>query len=117
MIFCRQCVDWAFSRWRGWCSNGTKSWKEKPDLPEISQLTDEGCPRCNGTEGVDLSEIFYQNYHGEYSTGLPDYFTLGVNPDNADALQRFGRPYQDSWVTRRIPLDQLDGEMKNSRYR
>lgn len=109
-VLCRSCADWAFTRWRGWCSLGTLGWEEKPDLPAVPVLVDGRCPRCGGHHGLAIEEVVYQNYHSEYSTGLPDYYVLAVDSDPASFHTRWGRPYRDSWITGRVPMEQLTAD-------
>jgi hypothetical protein len=114
---CRRCAEWAFARWRGWCSAGTEHWAEKPDLPAVPHLQSELCKRCGAHEGVDVEPIVYMNVHGPFNTGLPDYFRLVIQPEPRAEALRWGRPYKDAWVVERIPLDELEARMRNSRYR
>ena len=116
---CRRCAEWAFDRWRGWCSAGTEHWAEKPDLPAVPQLHADRCPRCGGSEGLSVARIVYRSVHGEFNTGLPDYYVLVVlkeSPTEGDSAQRWGRPYRDAWVVDRIPLDELEERIRTSRY-
>ncbi len=117
---CRRCAEWAFARWRGWCAAGTAQWAEKPDLPAVPGLHSGRCPRCSGSDGVSIARIAYRNVHGEFNTGLPDYFVLVILEDSSAAwasAQRWGHPYNDAWVVDRIPFDELEERMRDSKYR
>ena len=116
-LLCEACARWAFSVWRGWCSSGTESWAEKPDLPAVSMVEAGPCPRCSGTTTVSLSQVYYRNIHGPHSTGLPDYFELVIQDNDPFNMRRWGRPFLDKWISARIPLDELVARMKHSRYR
>ena len=114
---CRTCAEWAFARWRGWCSMGTEDWTEKPNLPDVPSLDGGKCPRCGGADGLKLEDVSYQNVHGPYNTGLPDYFCLRMDPANLKWGAEWGKPYRDAWASERIPLDELEERMRGSRYR
>lgn len=115
---CKACAQWAFARWRGWCSAGTESWRDKPNLPDVPMLAGDRCPRCGGTEGLPTSTVYYSNVHGPYNTGLPDYFKLIIDSSaTARSRARWGNPYCDSRVPARIPLDKLEEAMNKSKYR
>ncbi len=105
---CRTCAEWAFARWRGWCSAGTETWQQKPNLPDVPLLDGGVCPRCQGSIGVRPEEITYHNFHGPSNTGLPDYYFLDLDPANRTFGEKWGRPYLDAWVSERIPLDLLE---------
>lgn len=115
---CLTCAEWAFSRWRGWCSFGTERWRDKPDLPDVPLL--EGgkpCSRCAGTTTVRVEQVYYHNIHGEYNTGLPDYFVLEIHSSDTSDMRRWGSPFADPWIVDRIPVAELEAHMLTSRYR
>ncbi len=116
-ILCKACAQWAFARWRGWCSTGTENWSEKPDLPDVPILEGSGCPRCGGTEGLPTSNVYYRNVHGPYNTGLPDYFQLIIDSSGTIGLGKWGKPYRNKRISARIPLNKLEEAMKFSKYR
>lgn len=111
---CLACAEWAFARWKGWCSEGTEDWRDKPDLPRVPLLSQGPCSRCGGTAGLDRDQIYYSNRHGGGSTGLPEYFTLAI--DEGGGIPRhtisFGKPYRDPWIRKRIPLAELEARMR-----
>lgn len=109
---CKSCAEWAFARWRGWCSDGTQHWSEKPDLPEVPFLSAGRCPTCSGQTPLPLSSVVYENVHGPHNTGLPDFFRLVIQDEGSTKLRRFGHPFRDPWITRWIPLSELETEMR-----
>ena len=64
----------------------------------------------------EANPIAYRNVHGPFNTGLPDYFCLVILSEATSEASRWGLPYRDVWVVDRIPLDELEERMKNSRY-
>ena len=114
VLLCRCCAEWAFARWRGWCSIGTERWKQKPDLPDVPHCdASNPCDRCGGTSFLLLDDVYY---HSPHSTGLPDYFVLETLTSDPFNMRRWGRPYLDPWIIGRIPLDALEDHMRSSKY-
>ena len=69
---------------------------------------------------MSIARIAYRNVHGEFNTGLPDYFVLVILEDlsaESASAQRWGHPYSDAWVVNRISLDELEEQMRSSKYR
>lgn len=114
---CKSCATWAFARWRGWCSVGTETWHEKPDLPEVPELVSGTCPRCGGADTIPIDDIYYCNFHSASNTGLPNYFYLEIRSSDPHDMRRWGRPFRDPWITERIPLDSLEAHVARGRWR
>lgn len=108
---CRHCAEWAFTRWKGWCSSGTESWRDKPNLPDVPSVDTGPCLRCGGIDKLNPRDVYYRNYHGPYNTGLPDYFELITQARDEFNMRRWGAPFIDAWVVKRIPLDQLEAHV------
>jgi hypothetical protein len=101
---CRACAGWAFERWRGWCADGLD---DPPPVPDVPRVVAGRCPRCGGTVGVAAERIGYANVHGEYNTGLPDFFFLKIfDAPRDDSSGRWGMPYRDPKVGR-VPIGDL----------
>lgn len=87
-MFCRNCAEKEFSKWKGW--------PERDKCPDIPLLVNDRCPNCEGCDALDPSHIVYINVHGAFSTGLPDYFILGIcepKNDNYKFYRKWGVPY------------------------
>ena len=111
--YCERCAREAFRAWQGWCTSGTEGWNAKSRdrlrLPDLPQLQDARCPECGGSESLVAAQIFYENYHGPWNTGLPNYFVLRIADEarNAEPARRqWGRPYDDVNVGR-IPWPEM----------
>jgi hypothetical protein len=76
LITCRHCAEWAVGRWRGW--HPTSRANPSEALPQLPAMNGGKCERCGGQEPLALNHIIYQNYHGPYNTGIPDYFYLEI---------------------------------------
>ena len=101
---CSKCAKVAFDRWRGWCADGLP---DPPPVPDVPRLVDGRCPVCQSTSGVEPGRVGYVNVHGEFSTGLPDFFVLKVLDSVAQVSNsRWGIPYKDLKVGR-VPLEDL----------
>jgi hypothetical protein len=75
-VFCRDCAEWAVGRWRGW--HPTPRSNSSEALPDLPTMICGECELCGGKNPVRADHIIYQNYHGPFSTGLPDYFYLEI---------------------------------------
>ena len=85
---CKDCAERAFSTWRGW--------PKRDAVPSVPFLVEGRCPMCSGSVGLSPEHVVYHNIHGEYSTGLPDYYVLEIHaPDSQQYqfLKKWGRPY------------------------
>ena len=112
-LFCAACAEKSFQIWKGWCSAGTENWDEqakgKTALPDLPVMTSGNCLICGSAQSLSAEHIYYQNIHGQYNTGLPDYFVLKISKaavfkDNL--CSKFGSPYRDEGMGR-ISLDKL----------
>ena len=110
LITCRHCAEWAVGRWRGWYPTPRANASEA--LPQLPAMNGGKCERCGGQEPLALNHIIYQNYHGPYNTGMPDYFYLKICRE-PQSRRRFASfflelPYTQANVGR-ISLATLNG--------
>lgn len=75
------CAERAFAKWRGW--------PHKSAVPLLPPLAAGSCVACGSTEELSSEGIAWVNHHESYSTGLPDYWCLGIDHDPS----HWGRPY------------------------
>lgn len=102
--FCRTCALTAFKIWKGWPTKDALSWTKQrqkmahlPDLPRIED--GKTCPKCHSSQTISAINIFYKNVHGQFNTGLPDYFVLTIIENEIpNFLSKFGRPYADEAI-------------------
>jgi hypothetical protein len=87
LITCRDCAEWAVGRWRGW--HPTSRGNASEALPQLPTMNGGECERCGGQRPLALNHLIYQNYHGPYSTGMPDYFYLEICGE-PQSRRRFG---------------------------
>jgi hypothetical protein len=95
-LFCRTCAEEAFKTWKGWPPNKGEVPSQLTTVPRLPSRRHCACRKCGGTSSVPASYIRYINIHGEYNTGLPDYFALMIcEPGNEhyDFLSQWGDPY------------------------
>jgi len=101
---CRTCAQEAFRQWRGWCAYGLA---DPPPVPDVPRLEQGICAHCQATQGIEPGQVGYVNVHGEFSTGLPDFFELKVFESVQHAAEsRWGAPYMDPKVGR-VPIGEL----------
>jgi hypothetical protein len=101
---CRRCAEEAFRQWRGWCAHGLD---DPPPVPEVPRVVDGYCSRCRATVGIEPAQVGYVNVHGEFSTGLPDFFELRILESAEQVAEsQWGIPYLDSKVGR-VPIEEL----------
>jgi hypothetical protein len=98
--FCLECTKRLIAGWKGWPSprSGAR-WPKSGPVPALPVTVEGTCPECGCKEALAPSNILYQNIHGPYNTGLPDYFILVVsspNDANHEFLKKFGQPYDSS---------------------
>lgn len=80
-IYCYACSKNILKGWKGW--------PQKDVLPMLPRMSDGICEDCGGTEILNPSKICWLNYHSEFSTGLPDYWLLIIQPQH----NKWGLPY------------------------
>jgi hypothetical protein len=80
-IYCKSCAESILKQWKGW--------PHKDAVPLLPKSIGGKCEICSGNETVASTNIAWLNYHSEYSTGLPDYWLLVVNPHG----NKWGFPY------------------------
>lgn len=114
-VYCRDCAEWACARWRGWHSTPQSSPNEA--LPDLPMMVRGKCDICGGENTVRSDYIIYENYHGPWNTGLPDYFYLRLSM-RQQSSRRFGYttlelPYPLTGA-RHVPLASLAKTQKLS---
>ncbi len=80
-IYCRACAESILKQWKGW--------PHRDAVPLLPTSIDGKCENCGGNETLISTDITWFNYHNEYSTGLPDYWLLKINPNG----NKWGFPY------------------------
>jgi len=88
--FCRPCALSALAQWKGW--------PIRDAVPRLPMIHNGKCPVCHGTEELISTSIEWHNVHGQYNTGLPDYWVLQVN--NRKSFEKtfpskWGLPYYE----------------------
>jgi len=69
MNYCKECALQILSQWRGW--------PLRNPIPLLPQINEGVCVACGVRgEAIPNTDIQWLNYHGPYSTGLPDYWLL-----------------------------------------
>ena len=80
--FCGSCSRRVIEAWQGW--------PHRQPVPSLPKLCNGVCESCGEPSGaLDSSRIKWFNYHGEYNTGLPDYWLLQVDGERV----KWGLPY------------------------
>ncbi len=82
-LYCEICSEAILSSWRGW--------PHKDVIPLLPRIEFGKCPCCSNeaSPGLVSSRITWFNYHGAFSTGLPDYWLLVIDGDR----KKWGLPY------------------------
>jgi len=84
--YCQQCARRILEEWKGW--------PHKNPIPLLPKIVEGKCAICGNSAGLDNSRITWFNYHGEYNTGLPDYWLLVIDGDRT----KWGKPYYGECV-------------------
>jgi hypothetical protein len=105
--YCRSCSESALSGWKGW--------PHKDLIPLLPLIGDQGCTSC-GAKGELLAsaEIHWLNFHGQYNTGLPDYWLLVIAKETV-----WGHPYHEEVTCRRCKgraVVSEFGDIRNGRF-
>ena len=81
ITFCGSCSPRLLGSWKGW--------PLRDPIPELPRFERGCCSSCGGS-GTPLvsADIQWLNYHGQYNTGLPDYWLLVT-----DQVTVWGSPY------------------------
>ena len=79
--YCFNCAQRIFKGWKGW--------PHRDPIPLLPLLEGGKCQGCGSTLKLSSQKINWASYHGEYNTGLPDYWYLLVKESN----NKFGLPY------------------------
>jgi len=79
--YCEDCARKVLPEWKGW--------PHKQAVPMLPEMEGGTCPECGSTDSVASNRITWFNYHGEFNTGLPDYWLLEINGERT----KWGYPY------------------------
>ena len=79
--FCGECARASLASWQGW--------PDRNPIPTLPKIIAGACESCGGTSSLPSSRIRWFNYHGEYNTGLPDYWLLEIDGERV----KWGFPY------------------------
>jgi hypothetical protein len=79
--YCETCGTKILGAWQGW--------PHKDVVPILPKLESELCPSCGGGAALTSNRIAWFNYHGRFSTGLPEYWLLQIGGDTT----HWGLPY------------------------
>jgi hypothetical protein len=77
----KQCSEHMLKLWKGW--------PQKDKIPQLPRIIRGTCEVCKGKEELHAEEILWLNYHGEFNSGLPDYWLLIINK----VKNKWGMPY------------------------
>jgi hypothetical protein len=104
-IYCEPCARTILAQWQ--------AWPHRTAVPTLPILVDGACTLCGADAGVRSERIRWENVHGTYNTGLPDYWLLQVDAGNA----KWGRPYSSEAACPRCGGRSIVSEMKHSSRR
>lgn len=79
--YCEGCSKDILRRWKGW--------PHKDPIPFLPRIESGLCSLCGGSRELSIARVAWSNVHGQFSTGLPDYWLLAVDVEES----RWGRPY------------------------
>ena len=69
--YCEDCAKQILQTWKGW--------PHKKAIPVLPKIVGSVCENCGGNNILENNRITWFNYHGEYSTGLPEYWLLKID--------------------------------------
>lgn len=81
MDYCKDCSIDIINLWKGW--------PHKNAIPLLPRIIGESCGVCNNNNKLNNEEIVWHNHHGEYNTGLPDYWLILIE----SSKNKWGLPY------------------------
>lgn len=79
--YCESCTKKILRKWKGW--------PHKDAVPLLPKLVDGICPKCGEKSILENEKITWFNYHGEYNSGLPDFWLLQID----GITKKWGHPY------------------------
>jgi|GEM_PF-3448956 len=82
------CLDCSTSLLRDW-----KGWPLRDPAPMIRFSDSKTCKVCGGNNLLSPKHFRWKNFHSEFSTGLPDYFTIESNI-MVSSQPAWGKPYR-----------------------
>lgn len=81
MKFCHDCARTALTKWKGW--------PHRAPIPLLQKMARGVCVECGSRDVLESNRIRWRNVHGEFNTGLPDYWLLEIDGDGG----KWGYPY------------------------
>lgn len=99
LTFCQTCATRILATWQGW--------PHKNVVPMLPHLEASACATCGGTTPLRSDRITWYNYHGEFNTGLPDYWLLKIDGDTT----KWGLPYYSEGMCPRCHAQTVVSEM------
>jgi len=100
--YCESCATQILASWQGW--------PHKYVVPLLPRLESGSCGLCGGSVPLYSERITWYNYHGPYSTGLPDYWLLKIEEERT----KWGLPYYAEGVCPKCRSRTIISEMKYS---
>ena len=80
--YCGICARPELKEWQGW--------PHKKAIPLLPRILGDTCEACgSAAERIASGRITWFNYHGEFNTGLPDYWLLVIDGERL----KWGLPY------------------------
>lgn len=98
--YCEQRAQGIVKEWKGW--------PHKKPIPLLPIVVGGKCEKCSGSIVLDKSRITWFNYHGEYNTGLPDYWILVIDGEHT----KWGEPYYSECTCPKCGARAILSEMK-----
>ena len=85
------CATRILASWQGW--------RHKDVVPLLPRLESGYCESCGGSAPLNSERITWYNYHGQYNTGLPDYWLLKIEGErtNWGLGYLYGFKHERSW--------------------
>ena len=80
--YCESCAKNLLAEWRGW--------PHRDPIPLLPSIKAGVCETCGSRSApLENERITWFNYHGEFNTGLPDYWLLVIDGER----KKWGFPY------------------------
>ena len=98
--YCVTCATRILASWQGW--------PHKDVVPLLPRLESGYCESCGGSAPLNSERITWYNYHGQYNTGLPDYWLLKIEGERT----KWGLPYYAEGACPKCRSHTIISEMK-----
>jgi hypothetical protein len=98
--YCEGCAKKILSEWKGW--------PHKQVVPTLPEMLEGTCPVCGRLNSLAAERITWFNYHGEYNTGLPDYWLLEIDGER----KKWGHPYHGECACSQCGTSAVLSEMR-----